>query len=96
MVILLGDEVISKTFSVPQTIRSYLHTHQLFVSVEACLSHNFKNALKKANKSQCRFAVTIGTNELSHNTALVKDLESGNQTNISFDNLSAYILEQLS
>ena len=54
-------------------------------------SGNLKKRLKSANKSSSNFAVIIGSNEINSNSVIVRNLESGQQENISLDNIITHI-----
>jgi histidyl-tRNA synthetase len=50
--------------------------------------------LKSADRHRARFAVVLGENELAKGTAMVKDLGSGTQVEVSLSELAARLLSQ--
>jgi len=57
--------------------------------VEFVYSGNLQRRLAKANRLQARFAVIVGDNEIHDGKATVRDMDSGAQSEIPFDDLSA-------
>ena len=62
------------------------------VSAELALQGGLKRQLRHADRIGARAAVLLGDRELDSGAALVRDLDSGMQTEVSFDNLPAEIL----
>ena len=54
------------------------------------MDRSAKAQMKYANKIGARKTVLIGTQELSDNRVRVKDMETGEQTEISLDELAAF------
>ena len=50
---------------------------------------NLKAQMKQANKINANFAIIVGGNEVSKNTAVLKDLTSGEQKELSLNDLLA-------
>ncbi len=50
-----------------------------------------KNQLKTAAKSNCRFSLILGTNELSKGTVILRDMETSTQEEIRLDNAVSII-----
>ena len=50
--------------------------------------------MKQANKINANFAIIVGGNEVSKNTAVLKDLTSGEQKELSLDALLAVLEEK--
>jgi histidyl-tRNA synthetase len=64
--------------------------HQLRLSdfcVEQSYSGNMKKRLMKANKVNAEYAVILGSDELANGTVMLKNLDSGEQKNISAKDL---------
>ena len=55
---------------------------------------NLKAQMKQANKSGASFAIIVGGNEVSKNTAVLKDLTSGEQRELSLNDLLAMLEEK--
>ncbi|MBQ9034930.1 MAG: histidine--tRNA ligase [Alphaproteobacteria bacterium] len=65
--------------------------HQLRLAgfnVEQSYSGNMKKRLIKANKINAAYAVILGSDELANGSATLKNLDSGEQKNVSLDNLT--------
>ena len=80
-VIPMGEEAEDKALEVSDQLR-----HAGF-RVEQSYSGNMKKRMAKAVKVNALKAVIIGADELSKGEAAVKDLDSGEQKNIKFENL---------
>lgn len=80
-VIPMGEEAENKALEVSDRLR-----HAGF-RVEQSYSGNMKKRMAKAVKVNALKAVIIGADELSKGEAAVKDLDSGEQKNIKFENL---------
>ena len=80
-VIPMGEEAEDKALEVSDRLR-----HAGF-RVEQSYSGNMKKRMAKAVKVNALKAVIIGADELSKGEASVKDLDSGEQKNIKFENL---------
>jgi histidyl-tRNA synthetase len=52
-----------------------------------------KKVMRAADRSPCRYAVVIGENEVSSGKAKIKDLESGQETEVSLDELATRVRE---
>ena len=50
--------------------------------------------MKYANKIGAKRTVIIGTQELEENKARVKDMETGEQTEVSLDQIASLILQK--
>ena len=56
---------------------------------------SMKSQMKKADKSQARYAVILGSNEVKENKAAAKDLISGEQFLIELENVFEYLKNKL-
>ena len=52
---------------------------------------NLKSQLKKANKLSADYCVIIGDEECNSNTCQIKNMDSGNQDNVSADDIEQYL-----
>ena len=50
-----------------------------------------KSAMRQAGKSGARFAVIVGTDELSRGACAVKNMDQGTQEEVPADALTTYI-----
>ncbi len=81
----MGDVAMQKAFEVAETLRAANHT------VLTDRSGNLKKRLNRANKSNARFAVIIGDNEVTEGVAALKDLDTGTQNDVKFEQLVTII-----
>lgn len=75
-IILLGEEANRKGFTLAEELRQQFPQLQI---VTHLTSGNLKNQLKAADKSQARWAIILGDQEIQNNTVLVKDLHPGGE-----------------
>ena len=59
--------------------------------LEFAWNSSLKNGLKKANKLQTNYAVILGSEELAKQVTVVKNLETGQQQEVSLATLSEYL-----
>lgn len=57
------------------------------------LSRSLKAQLRDANKLKARFVVIIGENEMASETATVKDMDTGDQEMVAFNQLNQFFLQ---
>jgi len=55
------------------------------------LSRSFKAQMRDANKQKSKIVLILGDNELDNSEFSVKEMETGNQTNVSFDKIVEYL-----
>lgn len=82
----MGDEESKTAFTVMQEVRSK--------GVAAELYHEqakFDKQFRYAERKNITYAVFIGSEEIAQQQALVKNLQSGKQEKIAFDNLANYL-----
>ena len=63
------------------------------ISVDIAYRGKVKQRMKRANNINACAAVIIGEEELTQGAATVRDLDSGEQKLVSFENLQRYIQE---
>ncbi|MEQ8349621.1 MAG: histidine--tRNA ligase [Sneathiellaceae bacterium] len=85
----LGAEAERRTLALAHALR------QAGLSVDEAFKGNLSRRLKRANKVGARFAVLLGEDEIAAGRATVRDLDSGAQAEIAFDDLSAHLTAQL-
>ena len=56
---------------------------------------NLKSQLKKANKLSADYCVIIGDDESNSNCCQIKNMESGNQDRINFDDIQKYLRKNI-
>ena len=84
-IIPVGEENNNICFDLAQKLR------EKNISVEMSYSGNLKKRLKSANKLASNYAIIIGTEEINNNSALVRNLESGEQDKITLPNIIKHI-----
>ena len=61
------------------------------ISIDMGYSGNLKKRLKQANKVSADYAIIVGNEEVEHNNAIIRNLETGSQDNIKLDKLVKHI-----
>ena len=61
------------------------------ISTDMAYSGNLKKRLKNANKLSSNFAIIIGTDEINNNNVIVRNLETGEQEFINFEDIVKHI-----
>jgi histidyl-tRNA synthetase len=83
----LGDEALKWTFNMAYQLR----IAGLYVSIDL-KGRSMKAQMREANRQSARFAVIIGDDEIAGGTAKVRDMRGGEQAEVSFSDLSDYLL----
>jgi len=85
VVIPVGPDMETQAFILANRLRkSGFYTDYVFRG-------NLSKRLKKAHQLEARYAVIIGSEELSMGNVTIRDLDSGRQEEISKDNLESYL-----
>ena len=84
-IIPVGEENNNICFDLAQRLR------EKNISVEMSYSGNLKKRLKNANKLSSNYAIIIGTEEINNNSALVRNLETGEQDKINLPEIIKHI-----
>lgn len=87
VIIPIGDEAELKALQLCQQLR-----RQGFY-VELGYSGNLGKRMKKADKLDAQFGIILGEDELKAGNLLVRDFDSGDQTEVADDQISAYLEE---
>jgi histidyl-tRNA synthetase len=85
VMIALGTEAESLAVPLGQILR------QSNLCIEFAWNASLKSGLKKANKLQATYAIILGSEELMKKIAVVKNLETGEQKDISLETLPEYL-----
>lgn len=86
---ILGKEAKAKAYKLVNEVRSN------GIAVETdYMDRSVKAQMKYANKLGAKYTVIIGTQELEDNKARVKDMENGEQTELTLDQIAEYIIKQ--
>ena len=85
----LGDEAMPVAFQLAQRLRvGHIRTE---------LEHtgrSLKAQMKTANKLDARYVVILGEDEIREETATIRDMETGDQRSIAFDQLVEELRQQ--
>ena len=84
-IIPVGEENINICFDLAQRLR------EKNISDEKSNSGNLKKRLKNANKLSSNYAIIIGAEEINDNSALVRNLETGEQDKITLPKIIKHI-----
>ena len=87
-VVVLRDKDFAYAQKVSSEIRKYSETFSVSIDYSCA---NLKAQLKKANKSEANYCIIIGENEAVGESIQIKDMNTGNQDNIAFNNVENYI-----
>ena len=60
-------------------------------NIDLSYTGNLKKRMKRANKVNSYVAILIGEDELSRNKSLIRNMDSGEQVEVCFDNLEEYL-----
>lgn len=91
-VVSFGDEAELQSFVVAEALRN---AGQGWTVLRHCGGGNFKNQMKKADKSGARFTLIIGESEVAEGVVQVKDMQTGEQTSCANDALVKSLLDKL-
>lgn len=83
---ILGKEAKAKAYKLVNEVRS----KGLVVETDY-MDRSVKAQMKYANKLQAKYTVIIGSQELSDNRANVKNMETGDQTELALDKIAEFI-----
>lgn len=86
---ILGKEAKAKAYGIVNTLRN----HGIIVETDY-MDRSVKAQMKYANKINARYTVIIGENELNENNARIKNMETGEQTEVSLDGITEFIGNQ--
>ncbi len=82
--ILLSAEARAKGLEIAESLRTTFDDKQILVHLS---QSSMKAQLKKADQSQAQFAVIIGEPELADNNYLIKDLQTGDQRHVNYQEI---------
>lgn len=86
------EQAQTKALLIAEQLRDALPLVRLLTH---CGGGNFKSQFKRADKSQAKFAVIIGEQELENNTLGIKDLVTQSQQTLPFAQAIDYLKQQL-
>ncbi|SHE31103.1 histidyl-tRNA synthetase [Marinomonas polaris DSM 16579] len=91
-VISMGDDAELASFVLAERLRE---KNSNLVVLRHCGGGNFKNQMKKADRSEARFTIVLGQDEIDNGICQVKDMSTGEQQPHSIDDVAAYINAKL-
>ncbi|ETX11227.1 histidyl-tRNA synthetase [Marinomonas ushuaiensis DSM 15871] len=91
-IVSMGDAAEIASFVLAEHIREIDSSR---VVLRHCGGGNFKNQMKKADKSEARFTIILGQDEIDQGVCQVKDMSTGEQQTCSLVDVPAYIDDKL-
>lgn len=82
-VIPIGSEAVEAALTLTNRLRRSGYT------VDLGYSGNLSRRMKRANKLNARAAILIGEDELARNAGTIRDMDSGDQNEVSFDQMDS-------
>lgn len=86
---ILGKEAKAKAYKLVNEVRS----NKIVVETDY-MDRSVKAQMKYANKLGAKYTVIIGTQELDDNRAKIKEMDTGEQIELAFDEIAEYIIKQ--
>ncbi|MDE7432880.1 MAG: histidine--tRNA ligase [Lachnospiraceae bacterium] len=83
---ILGKEAKAKAYKLVNDLRN----NGAIVETDY-MDRSVKAQMKYANKIHAKYTVIIGENEIHENSAVIKEMETGEQTKVSFDEIVSFI-----
>jgi histidyl-tRNA synthetase len=83
----MGEAATLKAFEIAEAMRA------ASVNVTADRSGNMKKRMNRADKANAKYAVIIGDNELEAGIATIKELDTGDQREVSLEDVAAEIVK---
>lgn len=87
-VISMGDDAELTSFVLAEKLRE---ENSNLVILRHCGGGNFKNQMKKADRSEARFTIILGQDEVDNGICQIKDMSTGEQESQPLDDVAAYI-----
>ena len=85
-VVALGDEAKDYCFKIVNDMR----TQNIKVDIDH-MQRGLKPQMKYANKINCKYVAVIGDNEIVQNKTNIKNMATGEQTEVSFEKITEFI-----
>ena len=87
-VISMGDDAELASFVLAESLRE---ENSNLVVLRHCGGGSFKNQMKKADRSEARFTIILGQDEVDNGICQVKDMSTGDQQSHPLADVAAYI-----
>ena len=81
----MGDKAIKTSFNLAHELRK-----KDFMVVMETLRRSLKSQMKEANKLDSQFVIIIGDDEMKNQKAIIKNMETGNQSKVPFNKINSY------
>ncbi|MFT2097908.1 histidine--tRNA ligase [Marinomonas sp. 2405UD66-6] len=91
-IVSMGEAAELTSFVLAEKLRE---TDSDYVVLRHCGGGNFKNQMKKADRSEARLTLIIGQDEVDQGVCQVKDMLTGEQETCAFDDVVSYISNKL-
>ncbi|WP_421849874.1 histidine--tRNA ligase [Marinomonas sp.] len=91
-VISMGDDAELASFVLAERLREESSN---LVVLRHCGGGNFKNQMKKADRSDARFTIILGQDEVDKGVCQIKNMSTGEQESHPLDDVAAYINAKL-
>ena len=85
----MGDDAADRAFELAGTIREHISAWLEFDQ------RKLDRQLKSASKMGVRFTVILGSEELAQGMVKVKDMASGEQTMVKYDDIVTWLLKRI-
>jgi len=85
-IITIGEDALQYSLNIAELLR----INKEFIVITDTLRRSIKAQMKEANKLNVKYAIIIGDDELKNNQATIKNMDSGKQENIPFDQIEPY------
>ncbi|WP_219704073.1 histidine--tRNA ligase [Marinomonas lutimaris] len=87
-VISMGDDAELASFVLAESLRE---ENSNLIVLRHCGGGSFKNQMKKADRSEARFTIILGQDEVDNGICQVKDMSTGDQQSHPLADVAAYI-----
>ncbi len=90
-IISMGDDAELASFTLAERLRE---SNSDLVVLRHCGGGNFKNQMKKADRSDAQFTIILGQDEVDQGICQVKNMSTGQQTSCSLDDVTEHIIDR--
>ena len=82
----MGDNAIKKSFKIANDLR----VNKNLTVINDTLKRSLKAQMKDANRLKAKYSIIIGEEELKKEIVSIKNMETGNQEELSIDKIIDY------
>jgi histidyl-tRNA synthetase len=90
-IISMGDDAELASFTLAERLRE---SNSDLVVLRHCGGGNFKNQMKKADRSDAQFTIILGQDEVDQGICQVKNMSTGQQASCSLDDVTEHIIDR--